>query len=100
MGMFLGLASMVAFIVALWGVIFGRVRWAHLSSRRQAGAVMLVSMFTFSAAAAMSPTTERAEAEPAPTATVTVTAPPATVTATPATVTVTAPMIPEAWSTT
>ncbi len=77
--------GLAAIVVALWGLIRGRVSWAHIGSRKRSAQVAAGGFVAMVVGAAFAPPATVAvhAAAPMPTVTVTVTAAPVTVTATP-----------------
>ncbi|WP_220492255.1 excalibur calcium-binding domain-containing protein [Propioniciclava sp. MC1683] len=86
------LLGLGALIVALWGLVRGRVAWAHIGDRKRSAQVAAGGLVAMVVGSAMAPQSSVAvpasQPLPEPTVTVTVTAAPVTVTVTPAPVTV------------
>lgn len=86
------LLGLGALLVALWGLVRGRVAWAHIGDRKRSAQVAAGGLVAMVVGSAMAPQSSVAvpasQPLPEPTVTVTVTAAPVTVTVTPAPVTV------------
>lgn len=79
-GFIIMLSSLAAGLVAMWGLLLGRVPWARIANRRQAGLAVGGSLFAFLLGGIVIGTSAEPVAASAPAPTVTVTA---TVTVTP-----------------
>ncbi|GAB2935844.1 hypothetical protein GCM10027047_35670 [Rhodococcus aerolatus] len=66
MGVFLSFAGLVAFLVAVWGVVRGRVGWARVGSRRGSVALLVVAFVLMGVGGQLSPQTAAVEASETP----------------------------------